>query len=599
MIEARRKVAGYCQTLTAKANDAAISGGTVEKVAAIADDAREKQLVVPVVGAFSSGKSTLINNLLGESILPVDVRPETSLATELHYSPENYILAVKADGSTDRYEVSEIKTVTEKAKDYLYAQLYLNNESLRGIEPLVLVDMPGFDSPLDLHNKAIIAYLDRGCHYIVLSSVEEGTITKSLERRLHEIAGFKRDFSFFLSKANLGTPDSVSSLVEHYQDRLGRIFGNKAKVVPFGKSADEVTRCLKTIDSDTVFLNLYRDALLDVCDDVIANINLRIKSAKNDSEKLRTAAAEMKKSVEKLKEKAASNVDDMRRRYSGTFINEIIADVSQALDDSLDELTGLALSGNQGALEGCVNEIVRSALAASVRGKLDGVSRQIALDLSESMSGLDKIMKDLEIDENYLENLSGKVSSTLMAIGDLMSQGQPAADPATGQSFAQTAGQAAVALAGTKTAIVAAKAAGLTAAGVGIATAASIAVPIIGIVVMLLPGIIKLFDRLINGDPKERQKAEIRSKLSGEVFPAIKRKIRDEVPLTIEGHIAGMIEGVRRQFEAQIESQEEAINAQMAQENANVEEKEAAQQKLQAVRADVQNIASEIMAWGK
>jgi len=599
MIEARRKVVGCCGTLTEKARDAAIAGDIVEKIAAVAGDAREKQLVVPVVGAFSAGKSTLINNLLGDSVLPVDVRPETSLATELHYSSENYILAIKDDGGTDRYRVDEIKTVTAKAKDYLYAQLYLNNENLRKIEPLVLVDMPGFDSPLDLHNKAIMAYLNRGCHYIVLSSVEDGTITKSLERRLHEIDGFKRDFSFFLSKADLRPRETVNNLVAHYQDQLEARFDGRKKVAPFGMSADEVVRCLETIDVDTVFLNLYKDVLLVVCDDVIANINLQIKSAKNDGEKLRMAVAEMSAGVEKLKDKAKSNIDDMRRRYSGTFVNEISDDVSRALDGSLDELTGLALSGNQGALERCVNEIVRSALAASIREKLDGVSRQITIDLSESMSGLDRVMKDLELDENYLQNLTGKVSSTLMAIGDMVSKGQSAAAPVSGQSVAQAAGQTAVALAGTKAVMIGAKAAGLTAAGVGIATAASVAVPIIGLVVVLLPGIIKLFDRLINGSPEERQKAKIREKLTLEVFPDIKRKIRAEVPTTIEGHIANMIGEVRQQFEAQIASQEEAIKAQMEQESANVAEKEAARQKLETVRADVQNVASEIMVWGK
>lgn len=49
------------------------------------------ELIVPVVGGFSAGKSTLINSFLGTEILPTAVTPETALATELRYSETDYI----------------------------------------------------------------------------------------------------------------------------------------------------------------------------------------------------------------------------------------------------------------------------------------------------------------------------------------------------------------------------------------------------------------------------------------------------------------------------------------------------------------------------
>ncbi|GAA9047558.1 hypothetical protein HpHA137_10720 [Helicobacter pylori] len=46
---------------------------------------QKQQLVIPVVGNFSAGKSTLLNRFLEKSVLPTAIMPETSLATELHY----------------------------------------------------------------------------------------------------------------------------------------------------------------------------------------------------------------------------------------------------------------------------------------------------------------------------------------------------------------------------------------------------------------------------------------------------------------------------------------------------------------------------------
>ena len=41
------------------------------------------ELIVPVVGGFSAGKSTLINQFLGENILSTALTPETALATDI------------------------------------------------------------------------------------------------------------------------------------------------------------------------------------------------------------------------------------------------------------------------------------------------------------------------------------------------------------------------------------------------------------------------------------------------------------------------------------------------------------------------------------
>ncbi|GAA7008097.1 hypothetical protein ID0154_07670 [Helicobacter pylori] len=43
------------------------------------------------MGNFSAGKSTLLNRFLGKNVLPTAITPETSLATELHYSANERI----------------------------------------------------------------------------------------------------------------------------------------------------------------------------------------------------------------------------------------------------------------------------------------------------------------------------------------------------------------------------------------------------------------------------------------------------------------------------------------------------------------------------
>jgi hypothetical protein len=606
MIEARKITIEYCNTLSEKISIAGISTDIEGKVTDILNLARVQQLVVPVVGAFSSGKSTMINSLLGTNALPVAITPETSLATELHYSPENFIEAVKENGEIDRYHASEINKVTENADKYQYARLYLNNERLREIEPLVLVDMPGFDSPLDLHNKAILAYLDRGCYYIVLSSVEDGTITKSLERRLREIEGYGRDFSFFLSKSNLRPNDTVDKLVSHYQTQIEDMLGVKATIAPFGNSADEILRCLKSIDVNKVFLKIYRDWLLDICNDIITGISLQLNISKKNAEAVHSAVREMENGIEKLRKKADSDIEDMKRRYSVTLVNDLVSAVGSALEDALEELTGIAVTGNNDKLTRNLNEIIRVALTSSIQEKLNDITKQISVDFSQSLQDLDKVMKDLDLDNNYLGNITEKVGSTLTMLDRLIASNAPAlndyydgreslmienkTENKTENKFQAGMEKLAVARPMLNMGYKAASGAGLAAVAVN---------PIIGIIIVFLPEIIETIAKLIGGDPKEKQKEALRSKFSGEIFPSIKRKLREEIPGILNEQVKNMIQNVSGQYEEQIKQQSAVINSQIAQKSGNIEEDKEKEKRLNSVLADVKKIDGEIRSWGK
>ncbi len=56
-----------------------------EHLRAVAGRAREGRFVVLLLGCFSSGKSTLLNALLGQAVLPVKVNPCTAILTEVIY----------------------------------------------------------------------------------------------------------------------------------------------------------------------------------------------------------------------------------------------------------------------------------------------------------------------------------------------------------------------------------------------------------------------------------------------------------------------------------------------------------------------------------
>jgi GTPase SAR1 family protein len=71
-----------------------------------ADSVRADKFRVVVVGAFSRGKSTLMNALLGDSILPQKVNPSTAIITVVEFAEQPSVRIKYNDGKPDRVNLS-------------------------------------------------------------------------------------------------------------------------------------------------------------------------------------------------------------------------------------------------------------------------------------------------------------------------------------------------------------------------------------------------------------------------------------------------------------------------------------------------------------
>jgi hypothetical protein len=569
MIGTQKKLVEWCETLESAAQENGLPGTFVENAAALKNEIAEKELVVPVVGAFSSGKSTLLNACIGDAILPTAVRPETALAAELRYSREEYVEAVSKDGGATRYSLSDIESLKEKAAQYQYARVFLNRDFLKEIQPLVLVDMPGFDSPLDSHNKAILAYLARGAYYIVLSSApEEKVPSASLIRHLREIRALERRFSLFVSKTNLvPTQKDVDTLLAHYAEVLKRELKEDYDVQPLGESSgDSVLRLLKSIDADALFLNIFRGRFRSLCFELVELLNLRVSASKKDAEENARLVREMEESIKKIERKAENLVADIEARYSHVAVNDLVQSVGAAMDAALPELVSFAQAGNQEAIERVLNDIVRGALTSAIKNKLGDIVNEITVDLSSELSGLESMMARYDGGENYVGNF---VKKTQSLINDLQLTDNKSGKPGI-----------------------------LSPTAIGAYTAVTAIISIIsGGVITILEAVIiflpEIIGALLGLFQKKMQENEIRSKFQTRVFPAIKQKIRSEIPVFLDDSIRKIIVDVREQYTNQIERQRAEVSAGIEEAKAGEDEQRRRVEALTAVVQTVKNIAEQ------
>jgi len=129
-----------------------------------------------VVGQFKRGKTTFINALLGQELLPVAIIPLTSIITVLNYGKKLRITAFFENNQSREIALNELPLyITEKHNpknekgvdrvEIAYPSAYLKN----GVQ---IIDTPGVASVHEHNTKTTYAYLPRADAAIFLVSAD-------------------------------------------------------------------------------------------------------------------------------------------------------------------------------------------------------------------------------------------------------------------------------------------------------------------------------------------------------------------------------------------------------------------------------------------
>ncbi|RVY50925.1 dynamin-like GTPase family protein [Helicobacter pylori] len=356
------------------------------------ESVQKQQLVIPVVGNFSAGKSTLLNRFLEKSVLPTGITPETSLATELHYSAKERIEAFSNnDEKTESFELNEqsFEAIKENAAKYSYLKVYLNNEALKDSAPLVFVDMPGFDSPISSHTHAILEYLERGVHFVILTSVEEVSLTKHMVRELKNLLEFDKGLSFILSKTNLRTPSQVGEISRYIQDQIQDHLDLTTHLICSNKDNNALLEVADKIDAEKLFSALYLKRLKFLNSQLQNSLKSVIKSFDYSKEKALEEIQALDlgvKDIEKTYEKLRANLEE---EYSSVAVNSVVKKVIEEIREQKSYLASLIYNpkGPDG-LYSEIESIMQQSLIKNAKLEIEKINLSFSKDFCAEFASL-------------------------------------------------------------------------------------------------------------------------------------------------------------------------------------------------------------------
>jgi len=544
-----------------------------EKAESLKQTIRDHELLVPVVGEFSAGKSTFLNSFIGRKVLSVSINPETAIATELRYSPEEYAEVVIDKGESFGCRRISIEDAAKVEKDWRCVRLYLNSENLKKIEPLVMVDMPGFDSPRDDHNRAITSYLNRGVHYVVLTSVESGTVTASMKRQIQDIQNMGRTCSFFVSKANLRSECDVKDICQEVQDQVEDILGELIEVKPLYKDAGaELKKLIDSIDPEQLFCKVFKDAIIQLLDELNSAVTTKIAALKSDREKNKSAIRDMEAALDKLLKRRDRMLAEARNSHFEDDIDSITSAASNAVNSEIDRLVDMAMHGSSSeVISQEINAVVRSAVIPAINRVAKGITEKISTNFQME---LQEYQKTFSLFDN--PEFVNKVGVAASQMGDM------AKVAINGVASMAQKGAAKVGL----------NTAYKTVAGI-IGIASNVFAPVVEVVLLFLPEILGfIFGSMSKKQQEQEQRENIRSQILNAI-PRIKHDLRSKIEPELQKQNEAAIEAVSEQFNEHVIALKDNIQKanDELENNADVVEK---MQKLESAKNELSQLKSKI-----
>lgn len=192
--------------------------------------------VVALGGGFSSGKSSFLNSILGEKILPADINPSTSVPAYLVNGKENVsVYGINTFGSRVEMEIEDVKAIShgfgkldendsEATLGHILDSIFISSP-LQPFENIALLDTPGYskaenaDYSAKTDEKIARAQLNSANYIMWFVQADSGTIT---QEDISFLESLNKDIPklIIVNKADKVTEEDLAVIVQKIKDVL-------------------------------------------------------------------------------------------------------------------------------------------------------------------------------------------------------------------------------------------------------------------------------------------------------------------------------------------------------------------------------------------
>ena len=199
---------------------------------------------VAILGQFKAGKSSLINSIIGEPVLPVGVVPVTTVITRLQWGQGKGAVVTFFDGSYQEIDIRNVDEFVSEAKNKANEKnvdvVDITLPSLESYRGLRFVDTPGLGSIFKYNTDISEDWLPEvGAALLAISS--DRPLSENDLDLVRELMEFTPRVVLLLTKVDLLSEEQRHEVITFFRDSLRKEFNRDFQILSYSTVRETVT----------------------------------------------------------------------------------------------------------------------------------------------------------------------------------------------------------------------------------------------------------------------------------------------------------------------------------------------------------------------
>lgn len=369
-------------------------------------------LLIPLVGEFSSGKTTLLNALTDSKKLETATKPTTATIYEIHFGcnkcEANVVLS---DGQVAHFDdLGELKN--DQLSDAQIVTVF--DTSTKVPSSTILVDTPGLSSPVVKHRQVLVDFLPSADAILLVVDINQ-QVTRSLTDFIDMIKLSKRPVYIVLTKSDTKSASEIEAAKQYIADNCKLPVQQVVVVSAAKENMSELYALLETIQKskNEILAKVDGQRIKDLAQILVNRVDEMLTASSSD-ENLDIEIRRQQLDLDKIKRNINRLIDSM-----ASDISEDGSKISRRFEDSMYEKLGALVAGGSANMDNDALSVINntaSLLLSEYKNNIMGILKSKV----QSAQGSDS---EIPVESLMSIDLSGVQISGLSYDLDLNSMG--------------------------------------------------------------------------------------------------------------------------------------------------------------------------------
>lgn len=360
-------------------------------------------LLIPLVGEFSSGKTTLLNALTDSKKLETATKPTTATIYEIHFGcnkcEANVVLS---DGQVAHFDdLGELKN--DQLSDAQIVTVF--DTSTKVPSSTILVDTPGLSSPVVKHRQVLVDFLPAADAILLVVDINQ-QVTRSLTDFIDMIKLSKRPVYIVLTKSDTKSVSEIEAAKQYIADNC-KLPVQQVVVVSAAKdNISELYALLETIQKskNEILAKVDGQRIKDLAQILVNRVDEMLTASSSD-ENLDMEIRRQQLDLDKIKRNINRLIDSM-----ASDISEDGSKISRRFEDSMYEKLGALVAGGSANMDNDALSVINntaSLLLSEYKNNIMGIlkSKVQSVQGSESEIPVESLMS-IDLSEIQISGLN-------------------------------------------------------------------------------------------------------------------------------------------------------------------------------------------------